>query len=130
MNPVNPEDLPWTERRSPKGGYHRFSRNLSGAMTAAADGAAPPGPPPFDVGLVRLPPGVANYPFHSHGAEWECYLILAGRGTVRHGDRRSPLRAGDCVLCPPGEPHQLINDGEEDLVYYVIANNAPAGAPT
>ena len=45
---------------------------------------------------------------------------------MRHGARRSPLRAGDCVLCPPGEPHQLINDGAEDLVYYVVSNNAPA----
>ena len=31
---------------------------------------------------------------------------------------------GDCVMCPPGEAHQLINDGEGDLLYYVIANNA------
>jgi uncharacterized cupin superfamily protein len=78
------------------------------------------------VALVRLPVGAANFPFHSQATAWECYVILSGTGTVRHGDQRSPLRAGDCVLCPPGDPHQLINDGAEDLVYYVIANNTAA----
>ena len=27
------------------------------------------------------------------------------------------------VIFKPGEPHQLINDGTEDLVLYVVADN-------
>ncbi len=57
-------------------------------------------------------------------AEWECYLILAGAGTLRAGDTRVALAPGDCVMCPPGEAHQILNEGAGDLVYYVIANNA------
>src|SRR5439155_22765535 len=79
----------------------------------------------FDVALMRLPAGARNYPFHSHAAEWECYLILSGSGTLRHGEQHTPVAPGDCLMRPPGDPHQLINDGDSDLVYYVIANNAP-----
>ena len=25
---------------------------------------------------------------------------------------------------PPGEPHQIINTGKDELLYYVVANNA------
>jgi uncharacterized cupin superfamily protein len=119
MNQVNQNDLPWIERKSPRGTFHKFRRDLSHAL-------APPktGPAPFEVELVRLPRGAANFPFHSHSAEWECYLILAGSGTIRARQRRSKLVAGDCVMCPPGEAHQIVNDGEGDLLYYVIANNA------
>ena len=28
-------------------------------------------------------------------------------------------------MCPPGEAHQIINDGDSDLSYLVIANNTP-----
>ena len=119
MNPVNENDVAWEERRSPKGKYHRYQRDLVGAMQSL------PGGVPFDAALVRLPAGATNYPFHSHAAEWECYLILSGSGTIRHGDQRAPLAPGDCLMCPPGDPHQIVNDGDGDLLYYVIANNAP-----
>lgn len=126
MKRVNQNDLPWIERTSPRRTFRRFCRDLWGALAGRGAGPRLPGPPPFEVELVRLPPGAANYPFHSHAAEWECYLILAGSGTLRAGRRRTPLAPGDCVLCPPGEAHQLANDGATDLLYYVIANNAPA----
>jgi uncharacterized cupin superfamily protein len=124
MKRVNQNDLPWIEGRSPRGKYHKFRRDLWRAFAPRTAGPPLPGPAPFEVELLRLPPGAANYPFHSHSAEWECYLILSGSGTMRAGRRRASLAPGDCVLCPPGEAHQLINDGEGDLLYYVIANNA------
>jgi uncharacterized cupin superfamily protein len=126
MKRVNENELPWIERTSPRGTFHRFRRDLSHAFDGAAAGPALSGPAPFEVELVRLPPGAANFPFHSHAAEWECYLILAGTGTLRAGPRRDRVGPGDCLLCPPGEAHQLVNDGADDLRYYVIANNAPA----
>ena len=126
MNRINQDDLPWVERRSPKGKFHKFRRNLSRALASEAAGPTLRGPAPFEVELMRLPSGAANFPFHSHSAEWECYLILSGSGTMRTAARRTKLAPGDCVMCPPGEAHQIVNDGEGDLVYYVIANNAPS----
>ncbi len=125
MNRVNANDLPWEERTSPKGTYRRFRRTLARALEAPAAGPALPGRAPFEVELVRVPAGATGFLFHAHAAEWECYLILSGTGTMRHGEQRSPLVPGDCVLCPPGDAHQIVNDGEADLVYYVVANNAP-----
>jgi mannose-6-phosphate isomerase-like protein (cupin superfamily) len=126
MNRVNQDELPWDDNTSPKGAFSRFGRRLVHALEAPETGPPLPARVPFDVTLVRVPAGAANVPFHAHAAEWECYLILAGTGTVRHGDGRAPLRAGDCVLCPPGDPHQIINDGDADLLYYVVSDNAPA----
>jgi uncharacterized cupin superfamily protein len=133
MKRINQNDLPWNEQRSPKGKYHRYHRDLVRALQAPqAEPALPPGVP-FDVALMRLPAGATNYPFHAHFAEWECYVILSGSGTVRHGapdhddgEQRTPVAPGDCIVFPPRDPHQLINDGDADLLYYVIANNAPA----
>ena len=89
MKRVNQNELPWIERKSPKGRFRKFVRGLPQALEAGAAGPALPGPAPFDVELVRLPSGAANYPFHSHAAEWECYLILAGSGTLRAGEGRT-----------------------------------------
>src|SRR5207249_11363943 len=82
--------------------------------------------PPFEVELVRLPAGAKNFPFHSHATEWEFYLIVSGTGKVRAGKLTRALQAGDCVLNPPGEPHQIINTSEKYLLYYVIDKNALA----
>jgi uncharacterized cupin superfamily protein len=42
---------------------------------------------------------------------------------------RTPIEAGDAFLFKPGEPHQLINDSESDLVICVVADN-PIGEST
>src|SRR6185503_20269701 len=125
MKKVNLSEIPWIERKSPKGKYHRFRRDVALAFESAKTGPKLPGQPPFEVELVRMPPRAKNFPLHSHAAEWEFYLIVSGTGTVRVGKRKTPLKPGDCVLNPPGEPHQIINTGKQDLLYYVIANNAP-----
>ena len=34
-----------------------------------------------------------------------------------------PVEPGDTFLLPPGEAHQITNDGTEDLVLYLVADN-------
>ncbi len=126
MKKVNLNDIPWTERKSPKGRFHIFRRSVAKAFRSAKTGPKLPGQAPFEVELVRVPPGTANFPFHSHAAEWEFYLIVSGTGTMRAGKKSVRIKTGDCLLNPPGEPHQIINTGERDLLYYVIANNSVA----
>ena len=50
-------------------------------------------------------------------------MITSGEGSVRHKDGTTGVEPGDSFMFGPDEPHQLINSGEEDLVYYVIADN-------
>jgi len=126
MKKINLNDIPWRERKSPKGHYHRFLRDVALAFQNPKSGPKFKALPPFEVELVRLPPGAKNFPFHDHAAEWEFYLIASGTGTIRAGKLKRGLSAGDCVMNPPGEPHQIINTGKEDLLYYVIANNSDA----
>lgn len=126
MKKVNLNDIPWVERKSPKGHYHRFLRDVALAFQKPKTGPKLPSPAPFEVELVRLPPKAKNFPFHSHATEWEFYLIVSGTGQMRVGRKSDPLKPGDCVLNPPGEAHQIINTGKHDLLYYIIANNAPA----
>jgi len=78
---------------------------------------------PFDVEISRIPPGKANYPYHSHSAQWEFYHVISGTGTVRHEHGESAIEPGDAFIFAPGKPHQLINDSNEDLVVYVVADN-------
>jgi uncharacterized cupin superfamily protein len=78
---------------------------------------------PFDLEWNRVPSGKPNFPYHAHSAQWELYLIISGKGSVRHKDGTTEVVPGDAFIFGPDEAHQLINSGEEGLVYYVIADN-------
>lgn len=126
MTHAKQSDIPWAEQRSPGGRFHLFRRHISEALGAPREAGIAGGGHPFEVELTRLPPGATNFPFHAHAAQWELYIVLSGAGELRAGDTVSPIAAGDTFVCPPGEPHQLKNNGSADLLYYVIADNPPA----
>ncbi len=67
--------------------------------------------------LVRVPPGRAAFPVHSHALQEEFVFILSGAGTVRIGDKDYAVGPGDYLGYPTdGTPHDLRNTGTEDLV--------------
>jgi len=78
---------------------------------------------PFDLALYRVPPGKFLCPYHSHSSESELYLIVSGKGRVRDKDGMFDVGPDDAFFFGPGEAHQLINTGEADLLYYIIADN-------
>jgi uncharacterized cupin superfamily protein len=78
---------------------------------------------PFDVEISRIPPGRINTLFHAHGAQWEFYHVIEGRGKVRDDVGITPIEKGDAFLFKPGEAHQIINDNDYDLIVYVVADN-------
>jgi uncharacterized cupin superfamily protein len=126
MNKINLMEVVIERSCSPKGRYRRLRQDITRALTGS-NGLGRSGlTHPFEVELVRLPPGAVNWPYHSHAAQWEVYLVISGRGQVRTPGGAAALREGDCLVHPPGEPHQITNTGAIDLVYYVIANNPPA----
>ena len=111
MNKINLAEISIEKSRSPKGRYRRLSQHISKALTGV-NGLLKSGlKQPFDVELVRLPAGAANWPYHSHTAQWELYLILSGRGRVRTPAGHVEVHEGDCLVHPPGEPHQIRNTG-------------------
>lgn len=122
---LHPDDLAWEEWASPKGKFRGFSKELSIALGAKRNTPTGLGGHPFDLELSRLRPGECGCPLHSHAAQWELFLLLEGRGTVRTGDGPQTAGPGDVVLHPPGEAHQLTNTGDTDLVFLLVADNPP-----
>jgi mannose-6-phosphate isomerase-like protein (cupin superfamily) len=53
---------------------------------------------------------------HFHRRSEELYYFMSGAGRMRLGDQESEVRAGDCVVIAPGQPHKLWNRGAEPLV--------------
>ena len=62
-----------------------------------------------------VPPGGATTA-HLHHRSEEIYLFTSGTGRMRLGEESRPVRAGDCVVIPPGVPHKLWADEREALV--------------
>src|SRR5438093_12999064 len=123
MKKINLADIPYTENKSPKGRFQRFRKEISVALGAKRSTFPALGGHPFEVELVRLPPGAVNWPYHLHTVEHEFYLIISGKGQVRTSQGVTDVTAGDAFHHPPGEPHQIINPSKADLLYYVIADN-------
>ncbi len=123
MRKVNTKDIVEDSWVSPRGKFAGASKAVSIALGRKPLSSDSRERHPFDVELCRIPPGKANYPYHSHSAQWEFYHVISGKGVARHRDGSTPISEGDAFIFEPGEPHQLINDGAEDLIVYVIADN-------
>lgn len=126
MTIINSNTVPEEPWQSPKGNFACACRPISEALGRKPQSTDLRERHPFDVEMARIPPGKRNYPYHSHSAQWEFYHVLSGRGQVRHQDGLSDIGPGDAFLFEPGQPHQLINTGTEDLVLCVVADN-PVG---
>ena len=123
MKKINTKDLAEETWVSPKGKYAGGSRELSVALGRQPQSTDLLERHPFDVEICRIPPGKSQCPYHSHSAQWEFYHIISGRGIVRHQDGVTAIGPGDAFLFKPDEPHQLTNDGTEELMLYIVADN-------
>ena len=112
--------MTWT---SPKGKFTGAGKEISEALGREAASTDLMKRHPFDVEILRIPPGQVPYPYHSHSAQWEFYHVISGSGQARDKDGLTPIEAGDAFIYPPGEPHQLINNSAADLVIWVVADN-------
>jgi uncharacterized cupin superfamily protein len=123
MKKVNLKDIPEESWSSPSGKFGGASKNISIALGRNPLSTDLKERHPFDVELARIPAGKTAYPYHSHSAQWEFYYVLAGKGVVRHKEGTSPIESGDSFLFPPEEPHTFLNNGTEDLLMFIIADN-------
>jgi uncharacterized cupin superfamily protein len=120
VNTTKMAELTWS---SPKGKFSGAGKEISEALGRKPDSTDLNERHPFDVEILRIPPGKAPYSYHSHSAQWEFYHVISGSGVVRHKDGTTPVEAGDAFIFKPGEPHQITNDTTEDMILYVVADN-------
>ena len=123
MRKVNTNQMAEVTWSSPKGKFAGAGKEISEELGRKPQSTDLKERHPFDVEITRIPPGKTPCPYHSHSAQWEFYHVISGTGAVRHKDGKTAIAPGDAFIFEPGEPHQLINDGTEDLVLYVVADN-------
>ncbi|MBD3240928.1 MAG: cupin domain-containing protein [Chitinivibrionales bacterium] len=95
----------------------RRTQNLVG-------GASPVATDAFCMGYVTLEPDGGQVPWHNQEQE-EVYFVLEGTGEMCLGAERREIGAGQAVLIPSGEYHQLTNIGDTPLK--MIYCYGPAG---
>jgi uncharacterized cupin superfamily protein len=79
---------------------------------------APAGLARMGVNLREIQPGNFGTNRHWHAVEEEWVYVLSGRGEVRIGPLRLPVRAGSFVGFPPGpRPHHFLAQGEAKLAF-------------
>ena len=123
MQKVNTNKMKEESWSSPRGKFVSAGKEVSEALGRKPQSTDLMARHPFDVEIARIPPGKIAYPYHSHSAQWEFYHVISGHGVVRHKEGTTAIEPGDAFLFKPGEPHQLINNGAEDLILYVVADN-------
>jgi quercetin dioxygenase-like cupin family protein len=62
-------------------------------------------------------------PLHSHPYEHEMYII-SGRGVLAGENGTTPFKAGDVIFIPPGEQHQLIQEGNLRFICLIPADKS------
>jgi uncharacterized cupin superfamily protein len=123
MRKVNTKDIAELTWSSPKGQFAGAGKEISEELGRKPDSTDLRERHPFDVEICRIPPGRSAYPYHSHSAQWEFYHVISGTGSVRHQAGTTPIEPGDAFIFEPGQPHQITNNGSEDLILYVVADN-------
>jgi uncharacterized cupin superfamily protein len=126
MRKVHLNEITEEHRMSPKGKYDAAYKQVSVALGRDPESLDMVRRHPFDLTVFRVPPEKFLCPYHSHSAQWELYVVISGRGAVRHEGGIDEVVSGDAFLFGPGEAHQISNPGPEDFCYYVIADN-PVG---
>lgn len=53
---------------------------------------------------------------HAHADMYEVFFVVSGSGVIRVNDKQFALQVGSCVVAEPGEQHQLINTGLQQLL--------------
>lgn len=67
----------------------------------------------------RLAAG-ASIGLHTHETSSEIIYYLSGNGKVICDGKEERVTAGNCHYCPKGSAHTMINDGEDDLVFFAV----------
>ena len=116
--PIAIESVPWDEFFKGARFGNRF-RVLSSTRGET--------PNKIGVSYEELPPGKQSVPFHYHLVEEEHIVALEGECTLRLGDERYTLRAGEYAGFPAGQRagHCLINETDKPFRFLMIGDHSP-----
>ena len=68
---------------------------------------------------ARLIPG-ASIGMHTHEDSCEVIFIIEGMGSILEDGTKKAVQAGDCLYCPKGGSHSLVNDSDAELVFCAV----------
>lgn len=57
---------------------------------------------------------------HTHETNSEIIYILSGTATVLFDGTTNTLTSGMCHYCPKGHAHSLMNQHDEDLIFFAV----------
>ena len=74
--------------------------------------------------IQTVPPRHWSSRRHRHLFQEEILIVMAGNGTLHHGDEQLTVAPGDCICYLAGDPeaHAFENTGNEDLVIWAFGN--------
>jgi mannose-6-phosphate isomerase-like protein (cupin superfamily)/catechol 2,3-dioxygenase-like lactoylglutathione lyase family enzyme len=76
--------------------------------------------PGLSVIQERVPAGAGEVRhYHEHARQF--FFVLSGTATLESGGRTERLAPGQGCHVPPGQPHQLFNEGPAELEFLVIS---------
>ena len=118
--PIAIDSVPWTEWSQGV----RFQSRYRVLSNTRKEGRK------IGVAYEELPPGKQSCPFHYHMLEEEHIIALEGEATLRLGDERYPIKAGDYVGFPAGQRagHCLVNESDAPFRFIVIGDHQPGDA--
>lgn len=67
----------------------------------------------------KLAPG-ASIGLHTHETSCEVIYVLKGKGIVLYDGEYEDVSEGLCHYCPKGHSHSLINNSDEDLIFFAV----------
>lgn len=62
----------------------------------------------------------ATIGLHTHDTSSEIIYILEGTGKVLYDGKYEEVKKGVCHYCLKGHEHSLINDSNEDLIFFAV----------
>lgn len=109
---------------NPFGSEHILTGIIPGKyLSQGGIGFKAPGQRSHDVGCTC--PACDGKGRHVHADDCEAFIILQGRAQMQIDGESHDLRAGDVVVCEPGEDHHLVADADDPCVnIYLHAGNS------
>lgn len=116
--PLAIDSVPWTEWSQGV----RFKSRYRVLSNTRKDGRK------IGIAYEELPPGKQSCPFHYHTLEEEHIIALEGEATLRLGDERYLIKAGDYVGFPAGQRagHCLLNESDAPFRFLIVGDHQPS----